>query len=271
MVSQDPTPVALDLPELCSQSNDELAAAIAPYPDRFRGFCFLPMAQPASAAAELDRCISQLGFVGALVDSHLANNTFFDGPEYDSLWSTFERLGVPLYLHPTYPLIQQVNGSTGLYTPDNNAYSSEVAAALGTAAWGWHSDCGLQFLRLWVSGVFDRHPNLKYVLGHMGEMLPYMLSRSDSILGSMKSTGATIRETWAKNIWVTTSGFFSLDPFATLWKATAKDRIMVSNFFTRKWNIIAAVELICDLLVLRRLSLGYERGRNTIHEQSQGV
>jgi len=192
------------------------------------------MADPAAAAEELERCISQLGFVGALVDSHLPNNTWYDGPEYDPLWTTLERLDVPFYLHPTYPPLEPVNSTDGLYTPDNNVYSLPTASVIGTAAWGWHSDCGVQFLRLWLGGVFDRHPNLKVVLGHMGEMLPYMLSRSDNVLGPSKPTGATIPETYAKNIWVTTSGFFSLDPFATLLRVTAKDRIMVSIFSVAK-------------------------------------
>ena len=186
------------------------------------------MAMPGAAADELERCISHLGFVGALVDAHLPNNTYYDGPEFDRLWATLARLDVPIYLHPTYPRIEEVNGTSGLYTPDDRVYSQPLAAVLGTAGWGWHSDCGLQFLRLWLAGVFDKHPNLKIVLGHMGEMLPYMLARADDLLGPSKPTGATIPETYAKNVWVTTSGFFSLDPFTTLLRTTAKDRIMVS-------------------------------------------
>ncbi|TAQ85435.1 hypothetical protein B7494_g6256 [Chlorociboria aeruginascens] len=228
VVSNDPNPVALEVPQAATDANNELAAAIAPYPDRFRGFCFLPMGQPVAAAQELQRCVSKLGFLGALVDSHLINGTFYDGPEYDPLWSMLERLGVPIYLHPTYPLIQQVTGAGGLYAQDNNVYPDPVAAVLGTAGWGWHSDCGLQFLRLWRAGVFDRHPRLKVVLGHMGEMLPFMLARSSLTFGATKTTGLTIPEAYAQNIWITTSGFFSLDPFTTLWRTTAKDRIMYS-------------------------------------------
>ena len=76
--------------------------------------------------------------------------------------------------------------------------------------------------------MFDQFPDLKLVLGHMGEMLPYMLTRSNSLLGPTKTRGASLPETYARNVWVTTSGFFSLDPFATVLKTTARDRIMVS-------------------------------------------
>ena len=197
------------------------------------------MAYPAIAAEELEHCVSELGFVGALVDSHLLNNTSYDGPEYDVLWQALERLNVPIYLHPTYPPIQEVNQTGGLYTPDDDAYPETVASILGTAGWGWHSDCGVQFLRLWLAGVFDRHSGLRMVLGHMGEMLPYMLARSASAIGPAKTTGSTLQETYAKNVWVTTSGFFSLDPFATLLRTTARERIMVSFRLTGDMDMYA--------------------------------
>lgn len=227
VVANNPQPYALGLPNITRQANNELAQTIVEYPDRFRGFCFLPMAQPAAAAQELERCVSSLGFLGALVDSHLLNNTFYDGPEYDILWSTFERLDVPFYMHPTYPPISQVNHTGGLYTPDHNSYSDPLASVFGTAGWGWHSDTGLAFVRMWFSGVFDRHSKLKIVLGHMGDILPYMLARVDLLLGAAKGGGLSCQEAYAQNAWVTTSGSFSLVPFQTLWAATAPDRIMV--------------------------------------------
>ncbi|MCJ1451765.1 hypothetical protein MMC28_002105 [Mycoblastus sanguinarius] len=124
------------------------------------------------------------------------------------------RLDVPHYLHPTYPPIQALNETGGLYTPDND---DDDALPLKTAAW-----LGT------LAGVFDQFPDLKLVLGHMGEMLPYMLTRSNSLLGPTKTRGASLPETYARNVWVTTSGFFSLDPFATVLKTTARDRIMFS-------------------------------------------
>ena len=219
-------------PEIARSANSEMATAISQHPDRFRGHCFLPMAYPDQAAEELERCVSQLGFVGALVDDHLLNYTFYDGPAYDHLFDVFERLDVPLYLHPTYPPVTEVNGSKGLFAPDPNTYSDPVAAALGTAGWGWHSDTGVAFVRMWFSGVFDRHPNLKVVFGHMGEMVPYMLHRVQYVLGELKPHGVTAYEAYATNVWITTSGFFSLVPFRTLLAATSIDHIMVSLFLT---------------------------------------
>ncbi|KAF2787714.1 hypothetical protein K505DRAFT_218955, partial [Melanomma pulvis-pyrius CBS 109.77] len=80
--------------------NDQLAAAISSHPSRLRGFCYLPMAYPQAAAEELERCVKVLGLVGALVDNHLGNMTFYDTTEYDPFWETAQRLDVPIYLHP---------------------------------------------------------------------------------------------------------------------------------------------------------------------------
>ena len=186
------------------------------------------MAFPQLAADELRRCVTQLGFVGALVDSHLPNDISYDGPEYEPLWEALQQLDVPLYLHPTYPPPREVQQTGGLYTPDKASYPLPIAALLGTAGWGWHSDNGLQFLRLWLAGVFDKYPGIKIVLGHMGEMLPFMLARANFTLGLTKPSGVSVPEAYAKNIWITTSGFFSLDPFATVLRTTSKDRIMAS-------------------------------------------
>ena len=113
------------------------------------------MAYPQAAAAELERCVNKLGFLGALVDSHLLDNTFYDTRDYDPLWDTFERLNVPLYLHPTYPPISEVNGTKGLYMSDRGSYRETIASVIGTAGWAWHSDIGLAFVRIWFSGTFD--------------------------------------------------------------------------------------------------------------------
>lgn len=86
-------------PDTCRAGNDELATRIKSRPDRFAAFAVLPMADPGASAAELDRCVKQLGFVGALVDNHVDGRSF-DGPEYDVLWSKATELDVPIYLHP---------------------------------------------------------------------------------------------------------------------------------------------------------------------------
>lgn len=131
------------------------------------------------------------GFVGALVDNHLANGTHHDGRQYDVLWDILVRLDIPMYLHPTFPSLKLADLANRAFSPSQGSHTLELAAILSTAGWGWHSDTGLQFLRLWLGGVFDRHPRLKIAMGHMGEMLPYMLGRVNGTLGKTKVEGAS--------------------------------------------------------------------------------
>jgi predicted TIM-barrel fold metal-dependent hydrolase len=230
VISHIPIPDALGAPNLSATANDNLADAIAASrtPSRFRGFCMLPMELPAVAAKELHRCIKKHRFVGALVDVHLKNGSFYDGREYDSLWAAFVQLGVPVYLHPNYPLASDVfDIGKGVYAPtDEGEYEPRLAAALGTVAWGWHERTSLAFLRLYVAGVFDRFPALQIILGHMGEIVPYMLARSGSVLNGNRTH--RIEDVYARNIYITTSGMFSLDPMATVLRNTKRSRIMYS-------------------------------------------
>lgn len=230
IISHVPIPEVLSAPNLTALANDELAAAITASvaPHSWRGFCMLPMAIPSAAATELRRCVSKLEFVGALVDAHLPNGSFYDGPAYDVLWAEAVRLDVPIYLHPTYPFVSDVvDVGYGLYAPSViGEYDVLSAGNLGTAAWGWHERTGLGFLRLYLGDVFERFPALQIVLGHMGELVPYYLSRVDTMLSGNRKL--KFKDVYARNVYVTTSGIFSVDPMATLLRVTDNKRVMYS-------------------------------------------
>ncbi|KAA8568584.1 hypothetical protein MFRU_012g01300 [Monilinia fructicola] len=205
--------------ELCQQINDELAAAISQNPSRLRGFATLPMGSPSAAAQELERCIEKLGFVGALIDNHL-DGKFYDDEKF---WNVFEKasaLDVPIYIHPNFTSEKDMHKYKGNYADD---------IAVGLANWGlgWHFDTGLHFLRLYAAGLFDRFPTLKIVLGHMGELLPFNLERIFKIARRWGRERG-LESVWEENLWVTTSGMFSLAPLACLVQTKGKDKIMFS-------------------------------------------
>ncbi|KAL4874372.1 hypothetical protein BJY04DRAFT_212117 [Aspergillus karnatakaensis] len=211
--------------EDCRSGNDELAADIARIsePHRFAAFAVLPVADPVESATELNRTVSELGFVGALIDNH-ADGKHFDGPEYDVLWAQASDLDVPIYLHPTWPSAQMREHYLG-------SYSMPVAISLGGPGWGWHPDVGLHVLKLFAAGVFDRFPKLKIVLGHMGEMLPFMLERASDMStrwGGWGPRDRPLRQVWDENIWITTSGSWSLAPLKCILHNTKIDHIMYS-------------------------------------------
>jgi predicted TIM-barrel fold metal-dependent hydrolase len=224
---------AMFMSNATSLANQQLADHVAAFPNRFRGFCVLPMALPSDAAAQFEECVTKYKFVGALVDALVVQPDgglgFFEGPEYDLLWAVAVKYNVPIYLHPTYPPLDDIlsAGQGKLYAPMvPGGYSDQHAVSLGTLAWGWHERTALSFLRLYLGGVFNRFPRLQIVLGHMGEMLPYYLWRADKYL-SINQT-VRLREVYDNNVYVTTSGIFSLEPMETLLNVTNTSRVIYS-------------------------------------------
>jgi predicted TIM-barrel fold metal-dependent hydrolase len=209
---------------LSARLNDHLSQAVSRHPDRLAGFAALPTGSPAAAADELERAVGDLGFVGGLVNSTLGTDgAFLDDPRFDVLLSRFETLGVPLYLHPA-PIPAAVSDVlfAGLRPP--------VAAALATNSWGWHAEAGLHALRLVMAGVFDRHPGLRLIIGHGGEMIPFMLARIDDMMPPPSVTGLAglPSEYFLRNVWVTTSGLFSLPPVLCAIQVLGVDRVLFS-------------------------------------------
>lgn len=109
--------------EVCRKSNDELYRGVKRNPERFAGFAMLPMADAIAATQELERCIKELGFLGALVCNH-ARGEFYDTKKYHQLFEKLQELDVPLYLHPTSPW-----KDTKAYY--EGAYPKEIAFVLG--------------------------------------------------------------------------------------------------------------------------------------------
>ncbi|KAI0377988.1 hypothetical protein F5Y04DRAFT_263236 [Hypomontagnella monticulosa] len=212
-------------PALCRECNDQLADAVRAYPGRFAGFAELPMDEPEEAARELRRtCGGEMDgvkFVGALVDSHTESGLYYDGPEFDVLWKEATGLDVPIYIHPTWP-------SEQLFAAYKSPHLSEdVTTSILAFGFGWHSDVATHVLRLYAAGVFDRFPKLKVVIGHMGEMIPFMLQRIERVSARWQKK-RSFREVWDTNFWLTTSGNWSLDPLACVLRNTRHDRIMYS-------------------------------------------
>lgn len=206
---------------LCTAANDDLAISIKNEPC-LAAFAFLPMHEPQAATAELNRCVKDLGFLGALIDAHAPNGAYYDGEAYRGFWTAAQELDVPIYLHPTWPA-QKVKAS-GMYS---GAYGADVEAALGAFAWGWHADTGLSVLRLYGAGVFDEFPDLKVVIGHMGEGMPFLMERMEVVTGRWGKK-RSLTEVWKSNVWVTTSGMFSLNSMRCLLGVTEADRVMCS-------------------------------------------
>ena len=201
--------------------NDHLAEGIALHPRRLAGFAVLPMQSPDAAAAELTRCVKELGFLGALING-TTEGRFLDHPSFDGILSQAEALDVPIYIHPHLApeAVREVYYS-GL--------EPGAGRVLEAAGWGWHSETALHVLRLVLSGALDRHPGLKLIIGHMGEMLPMMLARDDDVFGlDIDHLRRPISQAILEQVWITTSGIFTEPPLLAALLTFGIDRIMFS-------------------------------------------
>jgi predicted TIM-barrel fold metal-dependent hydrolase len=206
---------------MACEMNDHLAAAIARHPDRFAGFAVLPMHSPDACAAELVRAVKDLKFLGGLFNG-TTEGRFLDHPSYDGVLAAAVELDVPIYIHPHLAP-----------EPVRQAYYSGLepgaARVLEAAGWGWHSETAIHLLRMVLAGTLDRHPKLKIIIGHMGEMLPMMLARIDeSFASDIDHLKRPISRAILDQVWITTSGLFTEPPLLAAMLTFGIDRIMFS-------------------------------------------
>ena len=202
--------------------NDALAEACERYPTRYRGFAHLPMHSPDAAADELERTVRDLGFCGVLVNG-ATDGRFLDDPAFEPILARAEALDLPIYIHPGIP-VPAVRNAYFDGLPGNFSFT------MALSAWGWHAETAIHVLRLVLSGALDRHPKLKIVIGHMGEALPFMLDRIDETTANEAKArlARSVRQTILDQVWITTSGFFTMVPFMAALMSFGVDRILFS-------------------------------------------
>lgn len=214
---------------LARKWNDYLAEAMAPQAGRLRGFAALPMRDPEAACAELVRAVKELGFVGAMLNGF--DNTgqgkalYYDAPEYLDFWRTAAGLDVPIYLHPRV-------------SEARLAARYDDYPQLRGAAWGFHVETGEHLLRIMLGGVFDKVPDLRLIVGHMGEIVVYWAWRIDHRIGregweewereNGKSRNLTVTGYLRRNVFITTSGVFDTAGLLHALDVMGADRILYS-------------------------------------------
>jgi predicted TIM-barrel fold metal-dependent hydrolase len=207
--------------------NDRLHKVVQANPTRFAAFAALPTADPAAAADELERCVRELGFKGAMLHG-LANGTFLDAKPFWPIYQRAETLDVPIYLHPGYPDARVIE-------PYYQDYAKDFPQLL-RAGWGYTVETATLAIRLVLSGVFEKYPRLQFILGHLGETLPFLVWRVDMALarpGAAQHAG--FRDVFCKHFHVTTSGFFSNPALLCCVMELGIDRIL----FAVDWPFVA--------------------------------
>lgn len=180
---------------LARLSNDRLSEAVRRQPTRFAGLAAFAPQDPPAAAREMERAISTLKLNGFLVNSHTQNG-YLDEARYWPILEAAEALGAPLYIHPRAP-------SDGMAAPFRD-YRMEGSI------WGYGMETSTHAVRLMLSGVLDRFPRVRIVLGHMGEALPFWLWRLDGMAAPGARADLRNRlkasEYFRRNFAITTSG-----------------------------------------------------------------
>ncbi len=202
---------------LAAHSNDVVSEAVRAHPTRFSALTAVAPQDPAAAAREIERGARQLGMRGIIVNSH-TRGRYLDQPEAWPILEAAEALDMPIYLHPREPAPEMV--------------APYLDYGLYFASWGFSAETGLHAMRLILSGVLDRFPKLKIVLGHMGEGIPYYLQRIDNRHALQLKLGISPRiakkpsEYFRENFWVTTAGVTSLPTLRLCLDVLGSERVL---------------------------------------------
>jgi len=209
-------PADIALP-LTQRVNDRLHAAVKAHPTRFGAFAAVPTHDAKAGADELEHCVTKLGFHGGMLHG-LANGVFLDDQRFWPIYERAEKLDVPIYFHPAAPQQVVVDRYYKEYV--------QVAPAILSAGWGFTVEAATMAIRMVLSGVFEKHPKLKCILGHLGEGIPFLIARMDEALS--RGSKVKFRETFSAHFSVTTSGFFSNPALLCTMQELGIDRIMFS-------------------------------------------
>lgn len=228
-----------DAAQWARDTNDSFFKITQKYPDRFASFAAITLNDPVAAARELERAVTELGFKGTLLGQEIKSH-YLDESQYWVVLEAAERLDVPIYIHPAIPFPEMI--APYLTYP-----------ILSRSMWGFAAHTGLQAMRLIMGGIFDRYPNLKIILGHMGENIPYQLWRLDNRwLTEKDGWGGAVppdpsanlkkkpSEYFRDNFYITTSGMFWHPVLQFACNVVGADKIMFAVDYSAESNKVAA-------------------------------
>jgi 5-carboxyvanillate decarboxylase len=215
---------------LATDANDRLAEAIKKHPKRFAGLASFAPQDPRRAAKEIDRAINRLKLNGLIVNSH-TNGEYLDDRKFWPIFEAADAAGAAIYIHPRN-------------MPDPCSFMIQAEVNLAGAIWGFQMETGLHAMRLIVGGVFDQFPNLKIVLGHMGEALPYWLYRIDYMYQAYTSGKGKLRKMPSQyvkdNFLITTSGMNTHPVLKYCHEVLGPDNIMFAIDYPYQESVEAA-------------------------------
>ena len=206
---------------LAREANDALADAIRRHPDRLLGFATLPTPDPEASARELERCVRELGFKGTMLNGR-TEDRYLDAPEFLPIFEAASSLGVPVYVHPQGPPL-------AVRQAHFDGFGEAVDRIFAAGGYGWHLETAINALRMILSGLFDRLPDLQVVLGHWGETVTFYLERTEELTRVAKGLQRPVAQTFRENFHITPAGIYSVPMFLHAMETMGADRILYST------------------------------------------
>lgn len=221
--------------------NDRLAEAVKAHPTRLAGLATMAPQNPEASALELERAVNSLGLRGAMINGH-THGVYLDDPSVLPIFAAAEALDVPVYIHPREP----------------SALLAAAAVPGFNVSWGYGVEAGTNVVRLIAAGVFDRHPRLRVVMGHLGETIPFLLDRMDnryaweSAVFGLSKLERRPSEYVAENLFVTSSGMNYAVPLAATLNALGPDKVLFAADypFEDQRGAVQAMDSVMDTLGL---------------------
>ncbi len=194
------------------------------HPSRFNAFAGLPLSSTEASADELERCVKDLKFVGCMTYGSI-DGKFLDHPDFEPVLARAEALNAPIYIHPNWASQQAIDLYYG------NLGDPALTYALSGAGYGWHQEVTLQCLRMILSGVFDRHPKLQIIIGHMGEGIPFFYWRFEEIIDNIVrgKINKKVTQYLHDNFWITPSAFFRTELLDLVLSTIGEDRMLYAT------------------------------------------
>ena len=149
-------------PEVARILNDAYADLIAKHPTRFKGFASIPMDSPDAALSELHRAIHELKLNGVVLLSNIKGRAL-TSPAYRPFFEEANRMNLCVFLHPMLP-------------PNPEPFTEYVLGPLV----GFPFDTTLAVARMCFDGMLRELPNIRWIIGHLGGAIPYLMERLDS-------------------------------------------------------------------------------------------
>ncbi len=232
--------------DVARRVNDALAEAVQRHPDRFDAMATLPVWDPEASARELERCVAHLGFSGAMLCGRVGSRNL-DHADFSPIFEVLGERKVPVLLHPRV-------APSGVREAWFAGLGDQVESALAAYAIGWHLDAGFQFLRLLLTGIFDRFPNLPVILGHWGELVLYYVDRLkalDRVSGLEQQLDAYL----GRNVFLGCSGMLSSEHLRRALGIVGPERLLFSTDYPYQHRPGKAARLFLEATGLEKRDL----------------